>query len=118
MLKYIVERQMVYDFYKRSPFDIVGTFDSFYDALEALKKEAYLYSNDKNVVIVISRYKSYGDCDITKTMTRDILIGFYGIDAIKYLNIDSKGTNKNKYGLIVVWGEILTNERKVVKKYD
>src|SRR5690554_3759623 len=96
--KYIVERQMVYGFYKRSPFDIVGAFDNFYDALEALEKEAYLYSNNKNVAIVISRYESDDDYQDYEYCDMDILIGFYGVDAANYLYVPIK---KKKYGLVV-----------------
>lgn len=96
--KYVVERQMVYDFYKRSPIDIVGEFDSFYDALEVLEEEAYLYSNNKNVTIVISRYESDDNYQDYEYWERDILVGFYGVDAAEHLYVPIK---KKKYGLVV-----------------
>ena len=109
-IKYIVERQMIYSLDERSMIDTVGEFDNFDDALDALDKEAYLYSNDKNVAIEVVKYKfDKFDNNIIKTVEKyynfkyeyeylDKLIGFYGTDAAKYLNINSK---KKKYGLIV-----------------
>lgn len=96
--KYVIERQMIYDFYKRSPIDIVGEFDSFYEALEVLEEEAYLYSNNKNVAIVISRYESDDNHQDYEYWERDILVGFYGVDAAEHLYVPNK---KKKYGLIV-----------------
>ena len=96
-IKYIVERQMIYSLDERSMIDTVGEFDNFNDALEALDKEAYLYSNNKNVAIEIARYEF--NIETQEYEYLESLIGFYGVEAAKYLYIFSK---KKKYGLIIV----------------
>ena len=88
---------MIYSLDERSMIDTVGEFDNFIDALDALDKEAYLYSNDKNVAIEIARYEF--NIENQEYEYLESLIGFYGTDAAKYLYIFSK---KKKYGLIIL----------------
>lgn len=95
--KYIIERQMIYSLDNRS---IIYTFAEFYNfeyALEELEKEAQFYANDKNIVIEIVKY----EFDLSKHEYEYLykVIGFYGVEAAKYLNIRSK---MKKYGLIIV----------------
>src|SRR5690606_25158153 len=99
-----------YSLNERSSIVTVGEFDNFNDALDVLENEAYLYSNYKNVAIELVKYKfDKVDNNIIEIVDKyynfkyeyeylDKLIGFYGTNAAKYLNIKSK---KNKYGLII-----------------
>jgi hypothetical protein len=101
VIKYVVRIQMVYSLNERSRIDVLAVYDTFEEAIEKLENVAQIYANNKNVAIDIVRFKY--DADIRFDKYLEVLIGFYGVDAVKYLNIiDSKGRNKNKYGLIVI----------------
>lgn len=95
--KYVVERQMIYSLDNRSFIDTIAVFDNFIDALYELEKTAQSYANDKNIAIGICRYEY--DEDNQGYEYIDTLMGFYGIDAAKYLGLDSQ---IRKYGLIIV----------------
>jgi len=95
--KYIIERQKIYDLNNRSPIYTFAEFDNFEYALEELEKEAQFFANDKNIAIEIVKY----EYDLSKHEYEYLykVIGFYGVEAAKYLNIRSK---MKKYGLIIV----------------
>lgn len=97
VIKYVVRIQMVYSFDERSRIDVLAVYDTFEDAIEKLENVAQIYANNKNVAIDIVRFKY--DADIRFDKYIEFLIGFYGVDAVKYLNISSKN---EKFGLIVV----------------
>ena len=94
--KYIIERQKIYDLNNRSPIYTFAEFDNIEYALEELEKEAQLFANDKNIVIEILKY----EYDLSKHEYEYLykVIGYYGKDAAKYLNISSKN---ERFGLII-----------------
>ena len=97
VIKYVVEIQMIYSLNERSHIDKIAEFKNFSDAINELEFAALIYTNNKNVAIEVVRYvfdKVRGEYKYL-----DKLIGFYGTDAAKYLNIHSK---TKKYGLIIV----------------
>ena len=98
VIKYVVKLQMVYSTDNRSLIDTIAEFDTFENAITELENIARIYTNDKNVAIEVIKYE-FDKVDLEYEYL-EVLIGFYGVDAAKYLNIRSK-RNKNKYGLIV-----------------
>jgi len=97
VIKYIIERQMIYSIDNRSLIYTLDEFDNLEYALEELENEAQFYANNKNIVIEIVKY----EYDLSKHEYEYLykVIGFYGVEAAKYLNIRSK---MKKYGLILV----------------
>lgn len=98
VIKYVVEIQMIYSVDSRSSIVTIAEFDNIDDALDELDKEAYMYSNAKNVAIEINKYEIDGENQ--KFDYLEHIIGFYGIDAARYLGLDY--SKKKKYGLIIV----------------
>ena len=96
VIKYIIERQMIYSFDERSLIYTLDEFDNLEYALEDLEKEVQFYANDKNIVIEIIKY----EYDLSKHEYEYLykVVGYYGKDAAKYLNISSK---IEKFGLII-----------------
>ena len=97
VIKYIIERQMIYSIDNRSLIYTLDEYDNLEYALEDLEKEVQFYANDKNIVIEIIKY----EYDLSKHEYEYLykVIGYYGVEAAKYLNIRSK---MKKYGLIIV----------------
>ena len=96
--KYIIERQMIYSLDNRSLIYTFAEFDNLEYALEELENEAQFYANNKNIVIEIVKY----EYDLSKHEYEYLykVVGFYGIEAAKYLKLD--GSKIMQFGLILV----------------
>lgn len=98
VIKYVVELQTMYSLDETtSALDPIAEFDSLNDALNELGKVAYIHANNKNVAIEVVKYEF--DEENQEYVYLENVIGLYGIEAAKHLNLDA--SKKKKYGLIV-----------------